>query len=697
MRQIIQVLASTFLFFIIFGSFSSSFAQEKAAPVFPSDAYVATVTTSILPIMEAPGMRYNLSKNTLDWSEGLEGTVVYGNMLVVRPSSKKDWVELLSNENGESLGFVPLKGLSKTQPYESTPYTWYVVAKDNAELSLEPDVKQKGSPLASFKLIKGELVPSFGKRGTKLLLRFDTLNSESGIGARYAWADEGDFILLSNYQPASGEFDPSWLPSAIRCLGYGDGEEGKGICPAVTVPKNISSGLQSHGFYIDGTPVIIDVIDDDMGDSYLNIHNQQPVFISTDIFLHYFHLIFNRLLETLELASLEPGLEENLKAAISQLNSISSNLTPNLLGPWQTAVDMFSVPSSLLSEKSGTVPLSPKASKEVTLIKEATVVGMPSPVFETLTDYTMFKPRGHYTKSPVLSRYFLAMNYIGTAELMLFDLKGDPITPNIQTAALICMTLDSLGDKWLSLEEPIDYLIGASNTGDGKKFRALVKQHIGTLNDPTSLVKLSDPNALTALSDSIKKEIEGPQIQSVAGVDKPGEDFSERSPVFRISGKRFSLDAFIFNQLTTPRVGTPELSRAMPKGTDVMAILGSEVASQYAEKNFDIPNYKENYQLLKQLAPGILSKDKTVYSLWLSAFQAGFKNSGANYFFYKDNLWSYKKLLTALASYAEIKHDTILYVEQSMSELGDGMLMAGDFAPPFPRGFVEPDPQVYQA
>jgi hypothetical protein len=32
-----------------------------------------------------------------------------------------------------------------------------------------------------------------------------------------------------------------------------------------------------------------------------------------------------------------------------------------------------------------------------------------------------------------------------------------------------------------------------------------------------------------------------------------------------------------------------------------------------------------------------------------------------------------------------------------MSELGDGMLMAGDFAPPFPRGFVEPDPQVYQA
>ena len=49
---------------------------------------------------------------------------------------------------------------------------------------------------------------------------------------------------------------------------------------------------------------------------------------------------------------------------------------------------------------------------------------------------------------------------------------------------------------------------------------------------------------------------------------------------------------------------------------------------------------------------------------------------------------------------AELKHDTILYAEQSGAEMGSGMedsWAAGPFAQPMPRGYVEPEPQLYRA
>ena len=45
---------------------------------------------------------------------------------------------------------------------------------------------------------------------------------------------------------------------------------------------------------------------------------------------------------------------------------------------------------------------------------------------------------------------------------------------------------------------------------------------------------------------------------------------------------------------------------------------------------------------------------------------------------------------------AELKHDTILYAEQSGAEMGDpgDDWEAGPFAQPFARGYVEPERQI---
>ena len=53
--------------------------------------------------------------------------------------------------------------------------------------------------------------------------------------------------------------------------------------------------------------------------------------------------------------------------------------------------------------------------------------------------------------------------------------------------------------------------------------------------------------------------------------------------------------------------------------------------------------------------------------------------------------WARKSLQSFLGSYAELKHDTVLYAKQVMVEMGGGMIPEKD-----DRGYVEPEPVVYR-
>ena len=54
------------------------------------------------------------------------------------------------------------------------------------------------------------------------------------------------------------------------------------------------------------------------------------------------------------------------------------------------------------------------------------------------------------------------------------------------------------------------------------------------------------------------------------------------------------------------------------------------------------------------------------------------------------NAWTRKNLISFLGSWAELKHDTILYGKQAMAEMGGGWEEERD-----DRGYVEPEPVVY--
>ena len=92
-------------------------------------------------------------------------------------------------------------------------------------------------------------------------------------------------------------------------------------------------------------------------------------------------------------------------------------------------------------------------------------------------------------------------------------------------------------------------------------------------------------------------------------------------------------------------------------------------------------------------------KDPTVYEAWIDllGYYAVSKDKVRQRFTAAPE-WQVRKLNAAHGSWAELRHDTILYSKPSAAECGAGespeVWVAG--APSIPRGYVEPDPAFFE-
>jgi len=159
-------------------------------------------------------------------------------------------------------------------------------------------------------------------------------------------------------------------------------------------------------------------------------------------------------------------------------------------------------------------------------------------------------------------------------------------------------------------------------------------------------------------------------------------------------GQRFILDSRIFQQVTYPLVGDVN-RRLMPEGLDVMAALGSSRARTLLDAN-PVNAGAANYaaQSAKMRAEVAAMDDSAwhanLYASWLWTLQALLTPvPEGSPSFMRNEAWTDKSLATALGSWAELKHDTVLYGKQSGAECGGGD------EPPVIRGYVEPNVELY--
>jgi hypothetical protein len=429
-------------------------------------------------------------------------------------------------------------------------------------------------------------------------------------------------------------------------------------------------------------------------------YGEMPVFITTDSVYHIYHLLFDKMLRDLE----TEHFILDLKSLTSVMLTTSYQQYQSLMGttleePARRNVAYFAVAAQLL-DLPGLVPaeVTDLVSAELALINAAGSEAI-SPIWDRpdlppdqklIEVYGQYTPRGHYTRSEDLKMYFKAMMWYGR---LTYRLNDDFET---RRALLLTQAVRSANTSdgapavtlWENIYEPTVFIVGKADDLGYLEYGVLSDQVFGTNPD---LDKFADPT-LFAQFKQATESLPPPQINSMWVWI--WQDQEQVTKGFRFMGQRFTLDAYVFGQVIWRKVGTLDKPRGLPKALDFFAAMGSDEAfsilkgmgeDQYV--NFDTQAAKVRTEVA---ALGLDSWTQNLYWSWLYSFQPLIAPKGSAYpAFMQTQAWTRKELQTALGSWTELKHDTILYAKQVMAEMGGGG------APVPPHGWVEPNPEAY--
>ncbi|MBN1608751.1 MAG: DUF3160 domain-containing protein [Polyangiaceae bacterium] len=150
--------------------------------------------------------------------------------------------------------------------------------------------------------------------------------------------------------------------------------------------------------------------------------------------------------------------------------------------------------------------------------------------------------------------------------------------------------------------------------------------------------------------------------------------------------------------------GRPELTdlcRLLPKGLDVAAAYGSSRAEEHLAPDHGYCGYADQLAGLQSETAAFTDEDhySSLYTGWLHSLNPLFERNYTGFpSWMSADAYRDKALQTGLTSWAELRHDTILYVKQSYTSGVGGSATTGGNGPVAPevnRYYVEPQPEVY--
>lgn len=423
-----------------------------------------------------------------------------------------------------------------------------------------------------------------------------------------------------------------------------------------------------------------------------NEYSGIPNFITADSVLHTYHQFYDKSLAYVEASYLTEDLAQLTNQMLGQSVALYEELDDDLKSLQTNNIAYFLVAQKLIetgAKVEGAIPpeATAIAERELKLIDQATGFSA-SPLFRFDLDYSQFKVRGHYTKSEKLGQYFKTMMWLGTAPLPLTDKDGAFQYDNTLQALLMSFTavLKTKGtsnvELWNHIYNPTRQYVGASDDIQLLQMNHLRVSVFGEGNDPNLF---NDKTYYDKLAQAVK-ELPEPAIQ--------GKLTSATTPTgkqFRFMGQRYILDGYVMQKLMEPA------ARPVPTALDVMGVMGSKTAETELfdglKPQMSWPGYETNYRALKTEIGGYSNEtwSSNLYNGWLWSIQAALTEydagSGMPWFMTTD-AWKHKSLNTAVGSYAELKHDSVLYGKQPMAEMGG----PEEFAK---AHYVEPNVDLY--
>lgn len=400
-----------------------------------------------------------------------------------------------------------------------------------------------------------------------------------------------------------------------------------------------------------------------------NDYANMPNFVTTDLFLQLYHLYFDCLLRDVEQKKLFPMLHEFYHELWKS----------NHDGADYNWMETYIRVISCLYTASGD-PYNEIADAEYNKIMKSEddfseFLGYTDAKFS----YSLFRPRGHYTRNDTLQRYFRTMMWLQSVPLCTD--KTEDMDKAVRLAEMIGNN-PKLTKLYQQLTEPITWLMGRPDDVTLLQVWEVMKTY-----GYTDFSIFSDKANYSRILAEITQKVD--EIAEKQTRIRPKFQRTGRNKV-RLMPQRYQPDAEVLQEMVD--YDSDESLRPVPEGLDIFAAMGVSAAEKLLMEEGQ--KWKGFEPMMKKMKARMDSIDwqETVATRWLSALKSVNETSDQSPYFMLTPEWNKKQLNSALSSWAELKHDAILYAKQPMgAECGGG-------GPPEPvvRSYVEPNVAFWQ-
>ena len=526
-------------------------------------------------------------------------------------------------------------------------------------------------------------------------------------------------ILLCGFGLNSyGQFDATAYKDFLKSIENIDGEELQAMHPLKDeYIKSFDSQLDiGDCSYLDTIILKLDITDSELnllnknqffvterlshlsyGDALWKIYqNDLPVMITTDFILHALHKSYDTILKDLETYRMYPNLQTFLQSLYDNYPDFKEKYSNNAeIEQSLKDLDLYiTVALSLIDDVNKMSQFNHQAEVDrvLNLIKDEQFVT--TSVFSSTLlpfDCSQFKPRGHYTDTEKLEKYFRTMMWLGRAPFYLTPPPekqfSDSEIKRINTSAFLLNEFVEASDKKELFDENdkiINKLVGESDNITPKEYGNLLsKLGINSVND---LLDNFDVYYDALQNDDEFKS----RIASFPYLTDPlSEEPAELPITYKLSGQRFIIDSYIFTNLVYDRVKF----RMLPDPLDVLICIGNNDAINLMQDEIEEYDYAKNLASMRYL---VERKEKEYwtegfYGTWLNSIRTLGKEQNWNKenlpAFMKTTAWQQEKINTQLAAWTQLRHDNLLYAAQSYTGSVDCC---------FPHSYVEPYPDFYE-
>ena len=408
-----------------------------------------------------------------------------------------------------------------------------------------------------------------------------------------------------------------------------------------------------------------------------NDYSEFPNFVTTDLYLQLYHLYIDCMLRELEMYRLFALMVDYNWGMLQEMKAIYQHAQAGTELERAAAhnVRFFTISETLFR---GMKSFDPDNDEIIAEEVEHVIKAEDSPsrfmadFKEIKFAYSLFRPRGHYTRNYVLEEYFRGMMWLQSVPF------GMDHEDEVNAAVMIaCVMKDkkSLRDKYEKFDRLITYLMGKPDDLNIQQVIAEVEKAGLPMEE-----LLTNKQAMSQLKKNLEK------IGNEQTRIRPKYEKTSHNKIC-IMPQRYQPDAEVL--LNMVDYDSDPTLRATPKGLDFMAAMGVAAAEKILmDEKTNWKDLGKNLKLMKKRM-GEIDWNENIATQWMQTLKVmndKDKNVKLPYFMQNPE-WSKKDLNAALASWAELKHDAILYAKQPMgAECGGG-------GPPEPivKGYVEPN------